>query len=543
MLTFLRRDRARLGTLATFALLVGATAVAATATEAPAESELDELARRIPFESDPEGESRTLLAVAVASELSEVEATIGTPAAGDLARRLEELGARTSIHELAARGAADTAVAWLDRLRRLPRPSVVERFELEAVSAGELRLTARLLFPTLDPYGAGLETSRALVALYDRPEPARALAALGRFAERLAAAPVALTRARFEYPDVLQLEAVALGASGVAELASAGGASGAGELVFDERAEGDCRFLVASGRLVADPENPPDETPALLELFQRPTDADCRAPATARPQRAERRGAPGREGTISVRARGASRSEALRIFGRLTGRPTIAASGEAATIDLDLVDLTADEALETLAAAGAPLHRFAETIVWGDSPLSREPDRPYQGEPVSFDFTCVGLDDLLALFGEISGLIFETPGPLGGCVDLHGRDRPWDETLDALLAAARLKHGIEGGTVRVSPAGSVDSSRTPTPERGLVGVRWFPPLQRLAIADLRLVGLVRTAEGWRALARAPVRRTIELAPGDELADGRVTTVDDAGVTFAGQTGETRLTLP
>jgi hypothetical protein len=142
------------------------------------------------------------------------------------------------------------------------------------------------------------------------------------------------------------------------------------------------------------------------------------------------------------------------------------------------------------------------------------------------------------IFSDVSGLEFRPAAEIRGCVDLFATERPWDEVVDGVLAAAGLVRRIEGEAVIVTPAGAGPATAAASPRSG-----WRVALDQLTTADLRLAALVRFKGQWRAFARGPLPGRHELGVGTKLADGVVTAVDDGGVTVGSGARSIRLSLP
>ena len=57
-----------------------------------------------------------------------------------------------------------------------------------------------------------------------------------------------------------------------------------------------------------------------------------------------------------------------------------------------------------------------------------------------------------------------------------------------------------------------------------------------AIGDLRLAGIARVGEGWKAYAYAPGGRLVPINAGDRFSDGSAEMVSSTGVVFAEDAG-------
>lgn len=524
--------------------LVAAVAVAITlwASGAGAGSEL--LARRVPPAGDPAEERRAIVGLAEGSGLQAVEVHSGVRAEGALSARLAELGVERTAHELTARGNLISVAALLHRLQFLPRPNVVDRFELTPLGPDEVRLSARVVFPFRALEGESGEATAELLSLVDRP--VTALLALGELAYRIDGLPVALQRYRHEFPDLVTLDAWSAGSRTAAKLESALAGSGMTAASVTPRRRGSCVELAVSARVPvptpAETNEPPSEIPDLpyedfgYAVFAPLAVERCDPPAVPSAVRVERRADAG-SGGGELRARGLERSEAMLLVERATGRPMVAFGDSAARFDLELHSLGPDETHAALTAAGIPVQRLADALLWTDQPPVQAAEPSYTGFPVSLQVDCVGLGDLVGLVGGLAELEIRGLPDRPGCVSAYATDRPWDELLDAVLAVAGLGRRSADTAIEivVPPAASRPSEPRTAPEPSRLDPRkWRLPLTELAIEDLELIALVRpTPEApWLAHARGPLGERYELTPETPLADAQVTAIDSEGITLS-----------
>jgi hypothetical protein len=76
---------------------------------------------------------------------------------------------------------------------------------------------------------------------------------------------------------------------------------------------------------------------------------------------------------------------------------------------------------------------------------------PCSGTPVTLHFQDGDLQDIFRAFADISGLNVVVHPGTQGLVTYHGRDVPWDEVLDRLLAPNGLVARVEGNVLEIGP--------------------------------------------------------------------------------------------
>ena len=75
----------------------------------------------------------------------------------------------------------------------------------------------------------------------------------------------------------------------------------------------------------------------------------------------------------------------------------------------------------------------------------------YTGDPVSMDFQNADLRAVLRTFAEISDLNIVIDPQIAGSVDVSLTDVPWDQALEIILRANRLRYIVDGTVVRIAP--------------------------------------------------------------------------------------------
>lgn len=76
-------------------------------------------------------------------------------------------------------------------------------------------------------------------------------------------------------------------------------------------------------------------------------------------------------------------------------------------------------------------------------------ERQYTGKPVSFDFQDVDVRTVLRVFAQETGLNIVIGPTVMGTVNVSLHDVPWDQALDMILRANKLRSVIDGNIVRI----------------------------------------------------------------------------------------------
>jgi beta-lactamase regulating signal transducer with metallopeptidase domain len=81
-------------------------------------------------------------------------------------------------------------------------------------------------------------------------------------------------------------------------------------------------------------------------------------------------------------------------------------------------------------------------------------DRPqeYSGDPIDLSLANANLREVLATFGQISGMQVQIDDDIQGKVSTSWHNVPWDEALDSVVRENGLTYRIEGKTLHVSRA-------------------------------------------------------------------------------------------
>jgi type IV pilus assembly protein PilQ len=85
-------------------------------------------------------------------------------------------------------------------------------------------------------------------------------------------------------------------------------------------------------------------------------------------------------------------------------------------------------------------------------PSGTQPEKRYNGAPITLDFAGVDLRSVLRLFNEPSGLnIIIDPGVPATPVDILLKDIPWDQALEIILRTHQLGYEVDGTVIRIAP--------------------------------------------------------------------------------------------
>jgi hypothetical protein len=501
-------------------------------------------ARVFPPTQDAAAERRYLERIATGGDLTGVE--IRTLSASDVAALepvLHAPGITADLHELTATGNEIAVIMSLPRFLYLPRAAIVESVVITAAGPQQAHLDARIAFPSLDPVRVSHDDLAALVELAHRhPGWVTTLTRLAKGSQGL---PVGIRWVRFEPDGSFAIDGLAVGSAAPDAFRRALADSGVEDLRLRSVPEGRCLALTAMGRIprIAGDELDTSEGLGEADLFDSDAGRLCATPPGSGRLRVQARGASGEQG-VTLRTHEATTEDLVFLLAQAFDRPAAGPGVPGPRLDLDLTGVSLDETLAALDGAGISVHPFGDAILGPGATPAHPPDSPYTGDPISAELQCADLTDLLALFGQISGLDFRADPDVQGCVALYAKSRPWDEIVDVTLAAAGLDHEIHGTTVNVSRGPGSPAPGTRGPEvPAATDVRFRPRLEQLSVKDLQLFALLGRGASARAFAHGPLDLRYELTPGAQLADARVESIDERGVALSLGGHPVRMDLP
>jgi hypothetical protein len=452
---------------------------------------------------------------------------------------------------------------FLDRALHQARLVDVEALRLTAAAEDTVRFKARLGLPSFTgPTGAGesdetvrradipvaereaflrdTQLVRVKAGVVDRlrDRRSRALQAVAAVTREARDDALALTEVRFD--GTLALEGVVAGRAARAGLQATLERAG---LTVDQlwsEPFGNCRRFQANVRPA--PAEGAAEGVEDNGLFDDQTAQACGLEPGPGAAPGSRQAVAGRgAGPLTLRLRDVEWVDVFFALHDLTGQGYVVDADVAGRVNVDLEGVTPEQAL---AAAGlaveppGPLRRVSRS-----SPARFRPPSTtaYTGEPVSFSLKDADLRDVLALFGEVSGLKILGQRGLAGRVHLFARDLPWDRVFEGVLSSAGLTHVVRDDTLVIGSEPAVEAYRPPVsgaarpdgfeplalrPSRRI----WTPRLPQHAAGDFEVAGLGRSGGAWRAYAYGPANRPLSVEAGQTLFEGRVSAVGPEGIT-------------
>ena len=202
-------------------------------------------------------------------------------------------------------------------------------------------------------------------------------------------------------------------------------------------------------------------------------------------------------GDLSLHFKNIDLTDLFFVLHNVTSENFVVDADVKGAVDVDVEKASVDDVLAAirklkLVLSDGPLRRVSRA-----GARSVKPDK-YEGEPVSITVSDAELHDLLCLFHSISGLEFIVPADLRSKANVQVSERPWDEVLATLIAAANLGYTIDGTRVLVGEKATVNACEAAS--RGASAFPIFlPKLEDLAAADLTLAGVA----GTKAFAYGP----------------------------------------
>ena len=402
----------------------------------------------------------------------------------------------------------------LESLRITPRPGNKVAFEARVAMARWAGEAPYVLGTYRDPASAmhgRLRELRAIVATIDSLEkrfpPRRLLNAIGMFANVIGEKAIALTEMRAGQET--RIDGVLLGTAARAALKPALEASGFDVAKLDFAPRGDCRAFTATLRLQ---QRKGEEIAWGGAMFDSDVASVCTPKPAAPPARVAARG---NGGTVTLHLRGVDAADVFLALNAATNEGFVVDGGVNGRIDADFETATLEEALAAMravniAAGPGPLHLVRPA----GRPAATVPAGNYTGERISMSIHDAELHDIARAIEEIGGRKLSLP-PAPTRLSIFASEEPWDRLLAGMLALA-------GG-----------AAKPPEPEEPPRRQWWVIKPNEIAARDLKLAGVVSTAEGWvgYAYTPGPSRKVVFLKANQPLLDAKVTAVDANGVTL------------
>lgn len=504
------------------------------------ESTIERFQRVIPPTFDLPAERKAIDSLAQKAELSPIDVKVvpGTERlSGDDGHPVP---VEINRLEMAGRGSYGAVHFFLSMARHRPRLVGVESLRFDAGPGETVRFVVRLMYPSWAPTPPENEIpsdmvaalrqkvvrSRAIrdriVAMIARLKEDRAVDALGLFTEAAEEHAIALTSVRID--DGISMEGLLLGAAARAALAASLDKAKLRASRLQWSPAGACQAFSVSARF-----EPAEEPGGLTEsvvftpggpVFDGDSAAFCRGEPESPARRILVRGAAStNDNAFFLRLRNLDLVDVFFVLNDLIAENFVIDQDVKGRVDLDILEgATVDDALSAVSSAGVVIGSPPLRRVSRGKPAVPSTQRPSSGgEPINMSFRDADLAGILCLLGQVSGREIRMPRELRQRVSLFMTELPVGAALDQLLPSS--------STSAVNPCELSSGSGSRLSRHPL-------KLEQLGIADLRIAGLARVGETWRAYVHAPARRVMPLEPGQRLFDGTVKSIGSKGVTFA-----------
>jgi hypothetical protein len=435
--------------------------------------------------------------------------------------------------EIAGRDAYDAVHFFLSMLRRRPRLVGVESLRFDAGPGESVRFVARLMYPSWATLPADDERSsdmdaalrrrlarnRAIrdriVAAIARMQDGSAMDALGVFTKAAHEHAIALTSVRID--DGISMEGLLLGAAARAALSASLDNANLRVSRMEWSHAGVCQAFSVRAR--SEPaEDSGGFTPS-RPVFDGDSAAFCRGEAESPARRILARGAASTDdNAFSLRLRNLDLVDVFFLLNDLIAENFVIDQDVKGRIDLDVLEgATVHDALSAVSSAGVVIGPRPLRRVSRGKPSVSSAQRPSSGgEPISISMRDVDLASILCLLAGVSGHEIRMPREQQRRVSLFATELPAGDALDQLVPPS--------STTAVNACELSGDSGSRLSKQHL-------KLEQLGVADLRIAGLARVGDTWRAYVYAPTRRVIPLEPGQRLFDGSVKSIGPKGVTF------------
>jgi hypothetical protein len=402
----------------------------------------------------------------------------------------------------------------LESLRITPRPGNKVAFEARVAMARWAGEAPYVLGTYRDPasamHGRLLEL-RAIMATIDalekRSPPRHLLNAIGLFANAIGEKAIALTEMRAGQET--RIDGVLLGTAARAALKPALETSGFDVAKLDFAPRGDCQAFTATLRLQQRDEE--EENAWGGAMFDFDVASVCTPKPAPPPARVAARGNGGK---VTLHLRGVDAADVFLALNAATNEGFVVDGGVNGRIDADFETATLEEALAAMPAANiaaspGPLHLVRPA----GRPAATVPAGNYTGEPISMSIHDADLHDIVRALEEVGGRKLSPPP--AARLSIFASEEPWDRLLAGMLALAG------------------DAAKSQEPEEPPRRQWWAIKPNEISARDLKLAGVVSTADGWvgYAYTPGPSRKVVFLKANQPLLDAKVAAIDANGVTF------------
>jgi serine/threonine-protein kinase len=131
-------------------------------------------------------------------------------------------------------------------------------------------------------------------------------------------------------------------------------------------------------------------------------------------------------------------------------------------------------------------HRKVLAAVDPKGPLPELPDRGYSGDPIDIRLHRVDLRDFLRVLAGLTGRNILSDPDCAGMVTIQAQQVPWDNALDVILVANRLKRSLMGEVIRISPEAKTTATEVATIDLRYQNPELFRSLARYLGPDGKL---------------------------------------------------------
>lgn len=236
-------------------------------------------------------------------------------------------------------------------------------------------------------------------------------------------------------------------------------------------------------------------------------------------------------GSLTLRLRDVDAADVILLLHRQTGQAFVIDGDVSGRLDVDLRNMTLEEALVSLRDVGlrtSPLGRLRRvgTEQRGEPPAP--PTAPGQGYPLTLDFKHAALEDVVQLLRDIVDVPVLAP-PLPGRISIVAEERPWDELYAAILASAGLSWSHEEGKIVIHGEGE-----RPLPKPRATSFRYRPVIESLKLEEFDFAGVFSSKDGWVAVGHEPRGHLHYFPKGQRLFDAEVLDVGPEDVLVGGK---------